>query len=190
MNMLTGEVMAEDLAQLIYKTGSGDQYAFEQLYKQSAPRLYRLAFLLMRRQDLAEDVLQEAFISVWHAAAQFDAAKGEANTWLNVIVRRRCVDIIRKRRNDTSSLDDMAWEQIEAEMPTPLESMLVDSDTQRLQGCLAKLEPAQREAVGLAFFYGFTHSELALKLNVPLGTIKAWIRRSLARLGKCLDHEL
>lgn len=182
--------MTADLAHLITRTGHGDHAAFEALYRATAPRLYRLALLLLHRKDWSDDALQETFVSVWHAASGYDPQRGEPATWLNVILRRRCMDVLRRKGPAPVTLDAVSWEALEADTPDPLAVVARDQDVQRLQGCLKGLEPKQREAMGLAYFQGLTHSQMAERLQVPLGTLKAWIRRSLERLGRCMHHEV
>jgi RNA polymerase sigma-70 factor (ECF subfamily) len=182
--------MAEDLAFLIYRTGLGDQRAFEKLYKDSSPRLYALAMILLRRKDQAEDALQDAFVSVWNSASTYNPDKGTPQTWLNVIVRHRCIDRLRREPQRTTTLDDEGWAVFEASGPTPLQELLSDADARLLAGCLEHLDSKQKESVALAFFHGLTHSELAAHLSAPLGSVKAWVRRGLERLRGCLHHEI
>jgi len=181
--------MAEDLAPLLYRTALGDQRAFEQLYRQSSPQLFGVALALLRRRDLAEEVLQEAFVKVWHAAGSYQADRGTVPTWLGTIVRRSAIDRLRRSRHEGVTLADPDWEELADDGPGPLDRMLDDDDSRRLARCLDHLEERQREAVRLAFFNGLTHSELAEQLATPLGTVKAWIRRGLDKLKGCL-HEL
>lgn len=182
--------MAEDLAFLVYRTALGDQRAFEKLYQQTSPRLYALALMLLRRKDLAEDVLQEAYVSIWHSAASYNADKGAVQTWLNVIVRHRCIDRLRREPQRQTSLDENGWEQMVADGPTPLDELLSDADARILARCLETLDGKQRESLALAFFQGLTHSQLAAHLSAPLGSVKAWVRRGLERLRGCLHHEI
>jgi RNA polymerase sigma-70 factor (ECF subfamily) len=181
--------MAEDLAPLVYRTALGDQRAFEQLYRQTSPTLFGVALALLRRRDLAEDVLQEAYVKVWHAAGSYQPERGAVSTWLGTIVRRSAIDRLRRQRNDTAFLPDPEWELIEDQGPGPLERMLADADARRLANCLEHLDARQRESVHLAFFHGLTHRELAERLATPLGTVKAWVRRGLDKLRGCL-HEV
>lgn len=185
-----GGIMAEDLAFLLYRTALGDQRAFEQLYRATSPRLYALALTLLRRRDQAEDALQEAFVSIWHSAASYNEAKGSVQTWLNVIVRHRCIDRLRREPRGQTTLADEDWNHFESHDPEPLQQLLADADGRLLAQCLEGLDQRQRESIALAFFQGLTHSELAVHLGTPLGTVKAWVRRGLERLRGCLYHEL
>ncbi|HEX6591791.1 MAG TPA: sigma-70 family RNA polymerase sigma factor [Moraxellaceae bacterium] len=180
--------MAEDLAPLLYRTALGDQRAFEQLYRLSSPQLFGVALALLRRRDLAEEVLQEAYVKVWHAAGSYQPERGTATTWLATIVRRSAIDRLRRNRSELPSLPEPDWDLVEDDGPGPLERMLEDADARRLARCLEHLDERQRESVRLAFFHGLTHTELADKLATPLGTVKAWIRRGLEKLKGCLQE--
>lgn len=184
-----GTHMAEDLAPLVYRTALGDQRAFEQLYQQTSSRLFGVALALLRRRDVAEEVLQEAYVKVWHAAGSYKPELGTVSTWLGTIVRRSAIDRLRRQKNEGQTMPEPDWELLEDDGPGPLEQMLEDDDARRLARCLEHLDERQRETVRLAFFHGLTHSELAEKMATPLGTVKAWIRRGLEKLKGCL-HEI
>lgn len=180
--------MADDVAALIYQTALGDQRAFEQLYRQTSPQLFGIALAMLRRRDLAEDVLQEAYVKVWHSAASFQPERGSTAAWLGTIVRRCAIDRLRRRRLDGESLSDEAWAAIADDGPGPLQNVMAEADARRLGKCLEHLDERQRESVALAFFHGLTHSELAERLSTPLGTVKAWVRRGLDKLRTCLGE--
>ncbi|MDI1301838.1 MAG: sigma-70 family RNA polymerase sigma factor [bacterium] len=182
--------MAEDLAPLVYRTALGDQRAFEQLYRQTSSRLYGVALILLRRRDLAEEVLQEAYIKIWHAAGSYQPERGTVSTWLSTIVRRSAIDRLRRNRNDALVQQEPEdRDVVDEDTPGPLQQLLADADGMRLSRCLEHLDERQRESLRLAFFQGLTHSELAARLEAPLGTVKAWIRRGLDKLKGCL-HEI
>lgn len=188
--IIYGGRMAEDLAFLVYRTALGDQRAFERLYRQSSPRLYGLALSILRRKDQAEDVLQESFVNIWHAASTFSPDKGSAEAWMSVIVRHRCIDRIRREPRAAVTLEDFDWERIEQDGPSPDESLQADVESRLLARCLETLDDRQRQSVTMAYFGGMTHTELAAQLKAPLGTVKAWVRRGLERLRGCLHHEV
>lgn len=179
--------MTEDMAVLIYRTALGDQRAFDRLYHQSSPKLYALALMVVKRKDLAEEALQDAFVSIWHSAQSYSEDKGTAQTWLNTIVRNRCLDKLRRQPKGISDLKPEEWENMIADTPEPLEEVLADDDAKRLNGCLEHLDDKQRQSVMLAYFQGLSHSQLATQLGAPLGTVKAWVRRGLDKLKGCLQ---
>jgi RNA polymerase sigma-70 factor (ECF subfamily) len=187
-----GNARSDKLAALLARTTLGDQRAFAELYALASAHLYAVAIRIMRDGAIAEEMLQEAFVSVWHHAGTYDAAKSQPLTWLTSIVRNRCLDRLRRREVDTETLtprdDDEApaWEP-PSEGPTPVELLLAAADARALRDCLDGLEPGPRQAIALAFFRGLSHRELAAHLREPLGTVKSWVRRGLATLRRCLD---
>jgi len=178
------------LADLLARVALGDQRAFAELYRAASPHLYAIAVRIVRNGALAEEMLQEAFVSVWHHANTYDAAKSRPLTWLTSIVRNRCLDWLRRREVPTESLarddDAIPWEP-PSDGPSPVDLLLAAADARALRGCVDTLEPGPRQAIALAFFDGLSHSELAAHMREPLGTVKSWVRRGLAALRRCLD---
>jgi RNA polymerase sigma-70 factor (ECF subfamily) len=182
----------ERLAALLARTAVGDQRAFEALYREASPHLYAVAIRIVRHGALAEEMLQEAFVSVWHHAGTYDAAKSQPFTWLTSIVRNRCLDRLRRREVDTQPLvghdddDAPAWDP-PSDGPTAVELLLAAADMRALRGCIDELDAGPRQAIALAFFHGLSHGELAAQMREPLGTVKSWVRRGLSTLRRCLD---
>ena len=178
------------LADLLARTALSDQAAFTDLYRLTAPHLYAVAVRILREPAIAEDTLQEAFVSVWHHAGSYNAAMAKPQTWLTSIVRNRCLDRLRRREPDTVT---MTRDEDEIEMefagsgPTPVELLLTGADAHSVRECVNGLEGGQKQAIALAFFQGLSHAELAEHLQQPLGTVKSWVRRGLERLKKCLE---
>jgi RNA polymerase sigma-70 factor (ECF subfamily) len=178
------------LADLLARTALSDQAAFAELYRLAAPHLYGVALRILREPALAEDLLQEAFVNVWHHARSYDAAKAKPQTWLTSIVRNRCLDQLRRREPDTVTMtrdDDEPEMELEGMGPTPEQMLLSGADANAVRSCIEGLEGGQRQAIALAFVHGLSHAELAEHLRQPLGTVKSWVRRGLERLKKCLD---
>ena len=178
------------LADLLARTALSDQAAFAELYRLAAPHLYGVALRILREPARAEDLLQEAFVNVWHHAGSYNAAKAKPQTWLTSIVRNRCLDQLRRREPDTVTLtrdDDEPEMELEGMGPTPEELLLSGADANSVRSCIEGLEGGQRQAIALAFVQGLSHAELAEHLRQPLGTVKSWVRRGLERLKKCLD---
>ena len=177
------------LMELLARTALKDQQAFADLYRAASPHLFAVALRILREASAAEEVLQESFINVWHHAASYVAAKSQPLTWLTSIVRNRCLDQLRRREVDTVTMDDEEeGVTIAAQGPTPLELLLAGADALAVKQCIDALEPAQKQAIALAFFQGLSHSELARHMREPLGTVKSWVRRGLERLRSCLDR--
>ena len=184
----------EGLARLLRDTAAADSRAFRRLYDETSPRLYALALKLTRSATAAEDVLQEAFVQVWHRAADYHAQRGSVMAWLSSIVRYRAIDMLRKRRNDEpldqSAIDSAAAElgRVEPGADNPISTAIATEDSAYLQECLSRLSNSQQQSIALAFFHGLTHRELAERLLLPLGTIKSRLRRSLQKLKECLGN--
>jgi RNA polymerase sigma-70 factor, ECF subfamily len=178
------------LQQLLARTALGDRVAFRRLYEASAPRLLGVALRLLNRRDQAEDVLQEAFVNVWHQAGSYTAAASQPMTWLTAIVRNRALDLLRSEsRHPTEALDDAEdgpHRQLPDERPNPLGLLEQAADALRIRDCLADIEGPQKQCLALAYYHGLSHSELADHLGSPVGSVKVWLRRGLERLRRCL----
>lgn len=182
--------MPADLTALLERVASGDREAFSALYQLSSSRLFRLATLVTGDEALAEEALQDAYLQIWHGASTYDASRGTPDTWMNVLVRRRCIDLLRREGRRQQHIVEAEWEHLPSSLPDPMAQAMLDHDARRLMVCMEGLDPSQRDALGMAYFHGLSHRELASRLSVPLGTLKSWIRRGLDRLDKCLHHEL
>lgn len=181
------------LAALLARVALADQRAFEELYRLTSAHLYAVALRIVRERGLAEELLQEAYVSVWHHAASYTAERAQPSTWLTAIVRNRCLDQVRKRDLDTVSThrddgEDAPELDIPDASPGPAELLVAGADAHAVRDCVETLEGASRQAIALAFFQGLSHSELAAHLAQPLGTVKSWIRRGLERLKGCLER--
>jgi len=178
------------LVDLLARTALSDQAAFAELYRLTAPHLYGVRLRILREPALAEDLLQEVFVNVWHHAGSYSAAKAKPQTWLSSIMRNRCLDQLRRRELDTVSMTrdgDEVEMELAAVGPTPEELLVSGADANSVRSCIEGLEGGQRQAIALAFVQGLSHAELADHLRQPLGTVKSWVRRGLERLKKCLD---
>ena len=176
---------AQALEQLLGRAALGERGAFQELYRATAPKLFGVALRILRREDWAEEVLQECYVSVWRHAAEYRPGLAAPMTWMTSIVRNRCLDWL--RRPNPEPLDDEALQEIESGNPGPLAQLEQGRDSAALARCLGGLEAKQRQAIALAFFDGLSHAELAQHLREPLGTVKTWVRRGLAKLRSCLE---
>jgi RNA polymerase sigma-70 factor (ECF subfamily) len=165
----------EELAALIQTMARGDRGAVAPLYRHLGPRLYAVAYRILRDQGLAEDAVQDAFVKIWRNAHRFDPAKGAAGAWAAVIARRAALD----RKPKTPVME-----------PVELEAVTFDPDYvhPRLKACLDALPQAHRNALVMMYVYGLSHSELAERLNAPLGTVKSWVRRASQTLKESLER--
>jgi RNA polymerase sigma-70 factor, ECF subfamily len=170
-----------------------DEASFARLYEATSPKLFGIAIRILRREDWAEEVLQDCYVNIWGHASAYSAALSAPMTWMTSIVRNRCLDWLRRPRVEValSRGDEDEGEDpidgIASDDPSPLERLAQSADAKALAGCLGELEPKQRQAIALAFFDGLSHSELASHMRQPLGTVKTWVRRGLERLKSCLE---
>lgn len=176
-----------ELNALMSAVARGDKAAFKRLYDATAPKLYGIALRLARVRDHAEDVLQEAFLSVWKNAEKYDSAKGAVFGWLAMIVRNKALDRARRvvRRAEVQREDTAA---VEIAIVGCDALTRIDEDGHDVRRCYRLLPDSVRDIIGLAFFEGFTHEELAERFSAPLGTIKGRVRKGLALLKECLSR--
>jgi RNA polymerase sigma-70 factor, ECF subfamily len=184
----------KELAELLGACGRGDRVAFARLYEATSPKLFGVAIRMLRREDLAEEVLQECYVSIWNNAGTYSAGLSAPMTWMTSIVRNRCLDSLRRPRLEVQLAPDAeSGEDPLAAVPSeelgPLAKLQQSSDAKALAGCLSQLDAKMRQAIVLAFFEGLSHSELAGHMQQPLGTVKTWIRRGLERLKSCLGKD-
>ncbi len=176
----------ETLEQLLARTAMRDRAAFERLYRRTSSRLFGLCVRMMRDQGEAEEALQEAFITVWRRAETYNPTLASANTWLTTLVRNRIIDRLRQRRESTSA-EAIDLERLPDEAHGPAARAEASEDYVRLERCLAQLDVKYSRSVREAFFTGATYKELAMRTEVPLATLKSWIRRALMQLRTCLE---
>lgn len=180
----------DDLARLLAQVALRDRRAFEQVYQATCAHLLGVAFRILNQRERAEEVLQEAFMNVWHNAAGFNAAVASPMTWLINIVRNKAIDTLRSgktERASTIALDEEVHDIAADDAQQP--QQLLDESLAKLKidGCMAELGASQRQALALAYYRGMVHTEIAAALNAPLGTVKAWVRRGLDKLKGCLE---
>ena len=177
-----GASSAPDLADLLKACGRGDQAAFAQLYDATSSRVVGLAVRVVRDPAQAEEVAQEAFLEIWKTSGRFDPAKGSPLGWLLTIVHRKAVD--RVRSAEASTRRDTTYHQRNqpVEHDSTAEAATASLEARRVRQALASLTAVQREALELAYFGGYTHTEVATMLELPVGTAKTRIRDGLIRL--------
>jgi len=178
---------ADPLHGLLAACARRDRQAFSRLYQSTSAKLYGVAVRILRREDWAEEVLQECYVSIWTHAPEYRPALAAPMTWMTSIVRNRCLDWLRRPRPEVADEDGAVLEATESDNPGPLAQLERAKDAQALARCLQGLEAKQRQAIALAFYDGLSHSELASHLREPLGTVKTWVRRGLLRLKSCLE---
>lgn len=181
-----GEARAR-LVEALVRTGEEDRGAFRALYTLTSAKLFGICYRICGERQAAEDVLHDVYLTVWRRAAAYEPARASPITWLATIARNRAIDWQRAQTVRRSIPVEDAPELFD---PAPLasETMLADESAQRLRACLDALEARQHAAIRTAFFDGMTYAELAERDSVPLGTMKSWVRRGLAKLRECLER--
>jgi RNA polymerase sigma-70 factor (ECF subfamily) len=177
---------SDELAALIGAVAAGDRAAFRAVYERTSAKLYGICLRVLGSEAEAEDVLQEAYVTVWRNARRFDSAKASAITWLAVIARNKAIDRLRRRRPVADGLEAAA--EVPDEGPLATAVIEQKDDARRLAHCLDELDERARAMIRAAFLDGASYPELAEREGVPLGTMKSWIRRGLMRLKGCLER--
>jgi RNA polymerase sigma-70 factor (ECF subfamily) len=180
------------LKALLAACGRRDQAAFARLYDATSSKLFGVAVRMLRREDWAEEVLQDCYVSIWNNAGKYSAALSAPMTWMTSIVRNRCLDWLRRPslevvlQGEDEDGDD-PLERMASDDPGPLEQLATAGDSRALAECMGRLDAKMRQAIALAFYDGLTHTEMAAHMQQPLGTVKTWVRRGLERLKGCLE---
>lgn len=173
-----------DYAEELERCARGDAEALRVIFEQEGPKLLGVAQRILHRRDLAEEALQEGFAQIWRKAGTFDAARGSARGWIYAIVRHRALNMLR----DGSREQVVPQEDLERMRDAGVANSWSGLDPDGLlRRCLERLEPSRRRAVLLVYVLGLTHGEVAGAMRVPLGTAKAWVRRSLKTLRECMS---
>ena len=183
------------LRELIERAARGDHAAFADVYERTHAHLFGVALRMLGREQAAEDVLQEAFVSIWKSAGQYrsrvDGQEIQPMTWLIAIVRNKSLDALRSRtrRKETELPDDEVLEDGAAAAPSALDLLAQASQALKIETCLDGLDGSYRQSLALAYYQGLSHTEVAAQMGAPLGSVKAWIRRGLERLKTCLASQ-
>lgn len=180
-----------ELDELMLQAGRGDEAAFRRFYDLSAPSI--LAFLLRMLPDRfhAEDVLQESMVTAWNRAADFDPKRAAAKTWITTIARRRALDILRSRRTRADALDSGASDVRQVlglEESTSGAATESSATEDRLRFCMNELQSEAATSIRLAYLDGFTFSEISVRINRSLNSVKSWIRRGMEKLKECMQR--
>lgn len=177
---------ADLLDKLLVRTAAGDQEAFRLLYDRTSGRIFAICLRIAKDRSLAEDFLQEAYARIWERSHQFDPSRGSALAWIIAVARNYAIDVVRMRSREVELPDDFDLEAPASQSAGAAEASLGYRMAWR---CLAELEEGPRRAIMLAYRDGFSHAELATLLEVPVGTVKSWIRRGIEKLRVCLDDD-
>lgn len=182
--------LADNLPDLMARTALRDRAAFERLYRATSAHLFSVSLRILRNESRADEVLQEAYVNIWHNAGAYNAGAGTPMTWMINIVRNKSIDLLRSRKTEsetTTELDDAALD-VAADAAGDPQQLMSDSLVKaRIDGCMQALPATQRQALALAYYRGMVHTDIAEALSTPLGTAKGWVRRGLEQLRSCLE---
>ncbi|PLY46871.1 RNA polymerase subunit sigma [Janthinobacterium sp. ROICE36] len=165
----------------------GEQQALHGLYQQESRYLLGVALRIVRQRALAEDVLHDAFLNIWRRAGSFDATRGSGKGWIYVVVRHQALNVARARAHEVSADEDSVETLLhERQGHDAGDAYALQADMGKLHDCLAHLDESKRNSILYAYVDGCSHSEIAQRLQAPLGTVKAWVKRGLAALRECM----
>ncbi|WP_424631490.1 sigma-70 family RNA polymerase sigma factor [Bradyrhizobium sp. SYSU BS000235] len=162
-----------------------DEAAFERLYEATSAKLYGVVLRILKRQDLTEEVIQDAYVKIWNSAGQFNPGLSSPITWMVSIARNRAIDVVRKR-SEISIEEEPGAMDVASDTPDPLARKDMSEELQRILECVGQLEPQRQRLVLLAYYNGWSREQLSRKFDAPLNTIKTWLRRSMVEIRECL----
>lgn len=163
----------------------GERAALRRLYEHEGRWLMGVALRIVRRREIADEVLHDAFLQIWHKASTYDRSLGSARGWIYSVVRHRALNTIRDAEREIINPEAIADSTAE-DGPGPFDMLAQHRAASALHRCLSHLDDDKRACILLAYVDGYTHSQIAVHLQRPLGTVKAWTRRALLLLRECL----
>jgi RNA polymerase sigma-70 factor (ECF subfamily) len=181
---------SEALVSLLESIAAQDDAALRALYDLASPKLFGLALRILVKREWAEEVLQEAFVNIWRHAGDYQHGLAAPMTWMAAVVRNRALDYLRQQKAYGASAETEWSEALDDMLPMdeagPADLLMMSQEARQLAICMGRLDVNQRQAVALAYLRDQSHTEVSDILNVPLGTVKSWIRRGLEKLKTCL----
>jgi RNA polymerase sigma-70 factor (ECF subfamily) len=183
--MDTETQLDEQLQSLLHRCAAADAAALERLYELASPLLFAALTRILRRRSLAEEALQDVFVSIWQRAGQFQASRGRAMAWMLSIARYRAIDLLRHERSAPLLVPDLPDRGASDDDKDESSSWMPTAGL--LERCLGLLNDQQRNCLELAYVGGNSHEDISRLTGNPLGTVKSWIRRGLQSLRKCLE---
>lgn len=175
-----------EIPDLISRIALGDRGAFSKLYALTGPKLFGVCIRILKDRVQAEDAIQEVYVKIWQRAGSFRPTGAAPMGWLVTIARNHCIDLARARAPDTVNVEE---EYTLADPdPDPEASAIISSEGRRIDRCLDELDPGKAKAVVSAYVEGLSYQELAVAYDVPLNTMRTWLRRSLLKLRECMQR--
>jgi RNA polymerase sigma-70 factor (ECF subfamily) len=180
----------DEIAALLARIARRDRRAFRTFYGATSAQLFGLCLRILRDRAVAEEVAQEIFVKLWRNADSFDPARGSGRAWVLTVARNHAIDRLRRRRAGGARHDDgpEALERVADPGPGPAESLVAKQGRAAIDACLEELAETRARAVRLAYLEGASYAELAALFDVPLNTMRSWLRRSLLALKECLSR--
>ena len=179
--------------QFVHQIAALDKGALEALYCRYVTSVYSLAMYMLKQQALAEEVTQEIFLNIWLKASSFNAERGQPRSWIMSVAHHKIVDLIRSRRRTLAMADPTDYETLDllpANQASTEEEVERNLERERILKALSTIPGPQREVIILAYFEGYSQSEMASKLHQPLGTIKTRVRLAMQKLRAALEHDV
>ena len=174
-----------DIAHLIARTALRDRAAFHELYQRTSAKLFGVALRILRDRSEAEDALQDVYVKIWQRADRYVAGGYSPISWLVAVARNHALDLLRARKAVSEDID-VALDVADG-APNPELATVAKGERSRIDDCLGQLEADKADCVRGAYLDGFSYEDLASRHNVPLNTMRTWLRRSLLRLRECLS---
>lgn len=175
-----------DLEALIAQIALGNKPAFERLYDATSGKLLAVCLRVLKDRSAAEDAMQDTYVKIWNSAKKFDVTGHSPMTWLITIARNTSIDCLRARKPE----DDIAdyEDRFASRTATPEQTVLAASEAERIMACLQELERDRREAITGAYLDGHSYKDLSDRFDVPMNTMRTWLRRGLASLRGCMSR--
>ena len=180
------ESASQKLAQLLHRVARRDQVAFAELYILTKSKLFSIAMAIVKRRDIAEEILQEAYVKVWTNAISFDPLKGSPMTWMITIVRNLSISVVRRPCAETF-YQESDFINLSSSSVLPLEEIISYQDIAEAMRALKNLDPEKRRLIAAAYIHGESRAVLSQKLGVPVSTIKTWLRRGLLEMRSAIE---
>jgi RNA polymerase sigma-70 factor, ECF subfamily len=181
-----GDAETVDLEGLLERVSRGETAAFENLYERVAGSVFGIIRRVLRDPAQSEEVAQEVLVEIWRSASRFDPARGTATTWIHTMAHRRAIDRVRSAQASRDREERVAVRDHQPAYDVVAEAVVTRLEQQQVRQCLESLTDLQRESVTLAYYGGYSYSEVAGLLDAPLGTVKTRMRDGLIRLRDCL----
>lgn len=176
----------EDIDNLLSRVALHDRSAFKELYSSTSAKLFGICLRILNDRAAAEDALQEIFVKVWHNADRYRPGRASPMSWLIAVARNHSIDRLRSRQ---AGDEELAEAELEPDSgPTPEATAIARSEAGRITACLDELDGARADAVRGAYLDGLSYAELSERHDVPLNTMRTWLRRSLTKLRECISR--